>query len=137
MAASPSELHSLHSQEELDALRTSHKYVVIDFWADWCPPCKAIAPFYANLAKEHSVPEFLAFAKIDVEELPDITKTYGISAMPTFLVLVDGEPEGVDVGGPAGKVQLIRGADPKGLTTLATKLKELAGAAAAAQEAAA
>jgi len=122
------QLHSIHSQAELKSLLSQNKFVVIDFWAEWCPPCKAIGPFYSNLAKTHSVPGFLAFAKIDVDELPDITKVYGISAMPSFLVLEDGEPsEGIDVGGAtAAKVKLIRGADPKGLTALAAKLKELA-----------
>ncbi|KAK5655784.1 hypothetical protein OQA88_5322 [Cercophora sp. LCS_1] len=129
-------VQEIHAESELDILKSTHKYVLIDFTATWCPPCRAIAPFYANLAKKHTIDSALAFAKVDVDEVPDVARQYGITAMPSFLVLVDGEPAGVDVaetgisGGGAvvveDKVGLIRGADPKNLTALAAKLEELA-----------
>ncbi|KAK0663924.1 thioredoxin-like protein [Cercophora samala] len=130
----------ISTQEELKELITSTKYVILDFWAEWCGPCKAIAPLFAKLSKSHSVPGQLAFAKIDVDASADIAKEYGITAMPSFVFVVDGEVgKGVDVqgrtlgggvklgeGDSAGRVVQIRGADPRNLTLLATELGELA-----------
>ncbi len=128
------EVHSIHSQSDLDTLTSSTRFVIIDFTASWCPPCKAIAPLYANLAKKQGVASGLAFAKVDVDEVPDVTQKYGISAMPSFVFLENGEQTGVDVGVLAqtggavlsdGKVSLIRGADPRTLTLVAETLNKI------------
>jgi len=127
----------IHSVEQLNNLTSEHKYVILDFWADWCPPCKAIAPFFANLAQRHSKAKHLAFGKVDVEELPDISQAYGITAMPTFLIFENGEPVGVSIdninevcsGGAVvsdGRIAMIRGADPKSLTVVVDALSALA-----------
>ncbi|KAK4639860.1 mitochondrial thioredoxin [Podospora bellae-mahoneyi] len=137
--------------DELNQLITSTKYVILDFWAEWCGPCKAIAPLFAKLSKSHSVPGQLAFAKIDVDASADIAKEYGITAMPSFVFVVDGQVgKGVDVQGrklgggvklgegeSADRVVQIRGADPRNLTLLANELGELAkkGAEGSAEEA--
>ncbi|KAK4650948.1 mitochondrial thioredoxin [Podospora pseudocomata] len=135
----------ISTQDELNQLITSTKYVILDFWAEWCGPCKAIAPLFAKLSKSHSVPGQLAFAKIDVDASADIAKEYGITAMPTFVFVVDGQVgKGVDVQGrklgvgeSADRVVQIRGADPRKLTLLANELGELAkkGAEGSAEEA--
>ncbi|KAL2170596.1 hypothetical protein VTG60DRAFT_4609 [Thermothelomyces hinnuleus] len=119
----------------LDELTSTHKYVIIDFTAQWCPPCKAIAPLFHKLAGEYARTGALAFARVDVDEASEVAAKFGISAMPTFLFLVDGEAKGFDDGGsvtgPAvqrteDRALLIRGADARNLVSAATKLSELA-----------
>lgn len=130
----------------LDALTATHKYVILDFTATWCPPCKAIAPFYEKLATEHAAEGALAFGKVDVDEAPDVASKFGVTAMPTFVFLVDGENAGVDVGLPAkpnlvrlegsgdeGPLVAIRGADPHSLLGAVKSVAELATAANAAK----
>lgn len=140
------EVHAVHSAEEFDALAKANRFVVVDFTATWCPPCKAIAPIYANLAKKHGVANSLAFAKVDVDDLPDVTQRYGISAMPSFIVLENGEVASVKLTAPGnalgggavtnetGEVSLIRGADVKNLTLLAEKLNATVAPPAPAEE---
>ncbi|AEO57311.1 hypothetical protein MYCTH_2303313 [Thermothelomyces thermophilus ATCC 42464] len=119
----------------LDELTSTHKYVIIDFTAQWCPPCKAIAPLFHKLAAEYARPGALAFARVDVDEASEVAAKFGISAMPTFLFLVDGVADGFDDGGALtgaavqrtdDRALSIRGADPKNLVSAAIKLSELA-----------
>ncbi|EOO00159.1 putative thioredoxin-like protein [Phaeoacremonium minimum UCRPA7] len=130
------------SADEFSALISSNTYVVADFFADWCPPCKAIAPLYTKMATASSVPGRLAFAKINVDHVPAVAQSYGISSMPTFLFFADGRPEpvatlpanGPTPAGPCvhlvdAKVAQIRGADPRALNAVVLALTALAKAA--------
>ncbi|KAF2705846.1 thioredoxin [Pleomassaria siparia CBS 279.74] len=72
-------------------LLTSHTYLIADFYATWCPPCKQIAPIYAGLSKTHTAPGAFVFTKINVDEQPEIAQQYDIRAMPTFLLFKDGK----------------------------------------------
>ncbi|KAK4082397.1 uncharacterized protein Triagg1_2209 [Trichoderma aggressivum f. europaeum] len=113
-------LHHIESSEQLDSLLASNTYVALDFYADWCPPCKAIAPIYQGLADKHSADKYLAFGKVNVDHVQDVAARYGITAMPTFLFFKDGQQ--VAVNGKA----MIQGADPRSLGDAAEKLGGLA-----------
>ncbi|KAG4275632.1 thioredoxin 1 [Fusarium proliferatum] len=80
----------ISSSSALDQLLASTTYVVVDFYADWCPPCRAIAPIFNSLATQHSLEGKLQFAKVNVDEVRQLAMTYGITAMPTFLFFKDG-----------------------------------------------
>lgn len=113
-------VHHINSPEELNALLEKTTYVVVDFYADWCPPCKAIAPVFESLAAKHGKPGLLAFAKVNVDKVGSVAQAYNISAMPTFLFFK--EAKKVAVNGD----EMIMGADPKKLSDAAEKLGGLA-----------
>ena len=64
-------------------------FVVFDFWATWCPPCRMMTPILVNLAKKHT--GSIVFGKINTDEHSATAQEFGISAIPTFLVFKDGE----------------------------------------------
>lgn len=90
-------MHKISAPSELDAVLSSTTHVVVDFYADWCPPCRTIAPIFSKLADEHAVPGQLGFAKVNVDHVKEVAQRYGISAMPTFLIFKDGKPMEVAV----------------------------------------
>ncbi|KAK3374587.1 thioredoxin-like protein [Podospora didyma] len=110
----------ISSKAEFDALLSSTQYVVADFYADWCQPCKVIAPMYAQLAKTLSIPNFLAFAKVNVDTNQPVAREYGVSAMPSFLFFKDSKRVAVN-----GSV-VIQGADAQKLNAAAAKMGKLA-----------
>lgn len=67
----------------------SDKLSVIDFWAEWCGPCRAIAPVIEELAKEYDGK--VKVGKLDVDHNPDVSYKYNIRSIPTILVLKNGE----------------------------------------------
>ena len=79
--------------------------VLVDFWAEWCGPCKMIAPVLEDLAKEHAGK--LQIAKLNVDDNPNIARRYDVMSIPTLLVFKDGEPVKRLVGAK-GKGQLLQ-----------------------------
>jgi len=63
--------------------------VLVDFWAAWCGPCRAIAPAVEELAQEYAGK--LKVVKVDVDENPDVSSRYGVQSIPTLLVFKGGE----------------------------------------------
>jgi thioredoxin 1 len=64
--------------------------VLVDFWAEWCGPCKMIAPVLERMAEEYS--GRLKIAKLDVDNNPDSPEEYGVMSIPTMILFKDGQP---------------------------------------------
>ena len=82
--------------------------VLVDFWAEWCGPCKMIAPILDEIAKEYG--EKLKVCKIDVDSNPDIAPKFGIRGIPTLIMFKGGNAESTKVGA-VSKSQLIEFVD--------------------------
>jgi thioredoxin 1 len=72
-----------------EVVLNSDKPVLVDFWAEWCGPCKMIGPLIGELATEYDGQAVIG--KLNVDENPDIAATYGIRSIPTLLVFKGGE----------------------------------------------
>jgi thioredoxin 1 len=67
----------------------SDKPVLVDFWAEWCGPCKMVGPVLEEIAAEHS--DKLRIVKLNIDENPEVARQYGIMSIPTMSVFVGGE----------------------------------------------
>lgn len=79
----------LHVQQgDWQALESSSKPVFVDFWAEWCAPCRMLAPTFEKLAETYG--NAVTFAKVNVDELPEVADKYAIRSIPTLLLLREG-----------------------------------------------
>jgi thioredoxin 1 len=90
------------SSFQADVLQASGP-VVVDFWAEWCGPCKMIGPALEELSDEFG--EKVTIAKINIDENPDAPAQYGVRGIPTMILFKDGAPAATKVGA-APKSQL-------------------------------
>ena len=70
--------------------------VLIDFWAEWCGPCKEISPLLEEISNE--LGEKLKIVKINIDENPNIPNQYGVQTIPTLIIFKKGEPISTKVG---------------------------------------
>ena len=84
-------------------VRQSDKPVLIDYWAEWCGPCKMIAPVLEEVASEYS--DKIRVAKLNIDDNPATPPKYGIRGIPTLMLFKNGEVEATKVGA-VSKAQL-------------------------------
>jgi len=85
------------------------KPVLVDFWAEWCPPCKAMDPILDQLSVE--LADKVKIVKLDVDSNPSTTVRYNVRAMPTLIVFKNGEPVDYKVGAGQSRAQLTKWLD--------------------------
>jgi thioredoxin 1 len=79
--------------------------VVVDFWAEWCGPCKMISPILEEIASEHEGK--VKVAKLNVDDNPNVTRRFEVMSIPTLIVFQDGQPVRRMIGAK-GKGQLLQ-----------------------------
>lgn len=83
------------NKNNFEIVKNSEKKVLLDFYADWCGPCRMVSPIVEEIAEEN--PQFLV-AKINVDDAPELTAEFGVASIPTLVVLKDGNIVNHSVG---------------------------------------
>ena len=83
----------------------AEQLVLVDFWAEWCGPCKLISPVLEELASEH--PATLRVTKVNVDDNPDVARRFEIMSIPTLMLFKDGVAKKRLIGAK-GKQQLLQ-----------------------------
>ena len=87
-----------------EVIKSADVPVLVDFWAEWCGPCKMVAPILDEIAQEHG--EKVQITKLNVDDNPDVARRFDVMSIPTMIVFKDGEPAKRMVGA-RGKGQIL------------------------------
>ena len=96
---------TLSTQTFDEIIGSATEPIVVDFWAEWCGPCKMIAPILEEIAAEKK--GALRVAKLNVDDHPDLARRFDVMSIPTLIVFKDGKPA-KRVIGAKGKGQLLQ-----------------------------
>ena len=101
----PDEITTLSDASFDEHVKVADIPVLVDFWAEWCGPCKMIAPVLEEIAGEHAGK--VQVAKLNIDENLDVTRRFEVMSIPTLILFKDGEPEARIIGA-RGKAQLLQ-----------------------------
>ncbi len=88
-----------------EEVKASSEPVLVDFWAEWCGPCKAVGPILEEIAGEKA--GSLKIAKLNVDDNPELTRRFEVQSIPTMILFKDGQPTDLKIIGAKSKSQLL------------------------------
>lgn len=91
-----SHIHAISDDVFESEVIASKVPVVVDFWAQWCGPCKALAPIFEDVAEKYG--EKVKFVKLDVDHNPLTPPKFGVRGIPTIILFKDGQVKATQVG---------------------------------------
>ena len=87
---------NLNDQNFIETIQNSKTPVLVDFWAEWCPPCVLLSPILDKLVEDFDGK--IVFAKVNIEDAPTVSQEYRIERIPALIFFKDGKPKSGFVG---------------------------------------
>ncbi|KAF2666009.1 putative thioredoxin [Microthyrium microscopicum] len=110
-----SKVVDVRSQEHFEQILRGSKVVLVDFWADWCEPCKVIAPHFEKLADKWTRPNTITFAKIEQDQNAQLSARHNVNTIPTIILFESGK-----------ETQRFKGSDISSLVKITDRFAEIA-----------